>query len=316
MTTVKQQKEQWEQLPLFTVLHTMTIDPAVESLVAQYGERIAEKTSKNHYGAFHPDLVFSRLTDTTESGQGGKYQRWELQGIPAVVTPKRLRTFRSNMCCVSCGLEANIFLVEKHRNDLQQQYINLYHLGERGLVMFSVDHILPDSLGGRYSVSNFQTMCQPCNAKKMNHMSMAEIDRVKSNPEDHLNVHFRSTPKRDYIFALMDVQAAMNQTTDKKAAIRLQSLLDQTRKKVRANTTEQQALTTAAHIREEIQYALDPSKRPAPTLVLPAPVVNTGKKAKKAKKQVKKSFVRPIMHRVTNFFSLVTRLFKRGPLTS
>ena len=35
-------------------------------------------------------------------------------------------------------------------------------------VLFTKDHIIPKSKGGKNHISNYQTMCEPCNSEKGN----------------------------------------------------------------------------------------------------------------------------------------------------
>ena len=60
-----------------------------------------------------------------------------------------------------CGLEAKFFRHENNNvNNPNVWHFNLYgvnNLGEE--VMFTKDHIIPKSKGGKNHVSNYQTMC-------------------------------------------------------------------------------------------------------------------------------------------------------------
>ncbi len=71
--------------------------------------------------------------------------------------------------CICCGLEANKAYVEISENDLKNgntAHINFYHISNGDKVLFTKDHIIPKSLGGKDIQENYQVMCFPCNNKK------------------------------------------------------------------------------------------------------------------------------------------------------
>ena len=136
------------------------------------------------YAALSTTEVFNRVVPS--GCTTGKYESWTFfNNVYANVTPARLRTFKRNPTCVCCGRVGNVFLVERHVNDHSTQNLNLYAMNNHNLHLMTVDHILPDSLGGRYAVSNFQTMCRTCNSDKQNMMSVDDIQTVLSDVEKY-----------------------------------------------------------------------------------------------------------------------------------
>ena len=70
--------------------------------------------------------------------------------------------------CVTCGLTASYFAIERGDRDTNYHF-NLYGTDKKGReVLFTKDHILPKSKGGKNHIDNYQTMCTRCNAKKGN----------------------------------------------------------------------------------------------------------------------------------------------------
>ena len=93
---------------------------------------------------------------------------------------RMLLFFRDGFTCVDCGLTGNRFALESVR-EKDTPHLNLYHVfenefGKNERILFTKDHILPRSRGGRDELLNYQVMCQICNAKKGNQL---ENERVK-----------------------------------------------------------------------------------------------------------------------------------------
>lgn len=93
---------------------------------------------------------------------------------------RMLLFFRDGFSCVDCGLTGNRFALESVR-EKDTPHLNLYHVSENEFgknvrILFTKDHILPRARGGHDVMSNYQVMCQICNAKKGNQL---ENERVK-----------------------------------------------------------------------------------------------------------------------------------------
>lgn len=89
----------------------------------------------------------------------------------------RYKLFADNPCCVRCGTKGLYYGVERsikrHKGSLAWHptskgfHLNLYGKRDNGReVMMTKDHIVPKSKGGPDHLSNYQTMCAPCNSKK------------------------------------------------------------------------------------------------------------------------------------------------------
>ncbi len=82
------------------------------------------------------------------------------------LTSQRYQVFKKSTVCVGCGIEGQFFAKERHKSD-EKYHFNLYAVNKNGhFVMMTKDHIIPKSKGGRNFLSNYQTMCHRCNAKK------------------------------------------------------------------------------------------------------------------------------------------------------
>ena len=72
------------------------------------------------------------------------------------------------MVCVHCGLRASYFALERHDNSNEiSPHLNLYGIDAEGNeVLFTKDHIIPVSKGGKDVLSNLQVLCIVCNMRK------------------------------------------------------------------------------------------------------------------------------------------------------
>lgn len=107
---------------------------------------------------------------------GKKSYRYCVNEYNVNVRSHRLQCFKKNNICVGCGLVGILFRLQ---SDLTGQnpipHFNLYGivgssdaLGrvEGSEIIFTKDHIVPKSKGGKDSLSNYQTMCYDCNRLK------------------------------------------------------------------------------------------------------------------------------------------------------
>jgi hypothetical protein len=95
----------------------------------------------------------------------------EFDGDMIHMNSDRYHTFAtSGTKCVYCGLEAKYFAKERDWKSLRWHF-NLYGIDKYGKeVLFTKDHIIPKSKGGKDDISNYQTMCSKCNEEKGNNM--------------------------------------------------------------------------------------------------------------------------------------------------
>ena len=135
-------------------------------------------------------VMDAALTDPsiiTQKRKQDRHQLWRAYGHEFNATSARMETFRRNPKCVRCGVEGTVFTIERHVNENSMPYLNLYGFTKTGQPsMLTVDHIVPDSLCGKYSPLNFRTMCFQCNSKRSDSISLADIETVEQCPSQYV----------------------------------------------------------------------------------------------------------------------------------
>ena len=112
----------------------------------------------------------------------------EFDGYPVKTFSERYSVFRKNTKCVVCGLEATHYRLER-RIGAKNYHFNLYGMKDGEEVLFTKDHILPVSKGGKNTLNNYQTMCQFCNQEKADAIEIStgvykeETRTVNLNPD-------------------------------------------------------------------------------------------------------------------------------------
>jgi hypothetical protein len=203
------------------------LHPAIAAKLHNSSKRVIR------YAAVSVSEVLDRVIPV---GGNGRYENWTfLDGISANVTPIRLRTFKNNLKCVCCGREGNVFLIERHVNQPPERYINLYSAHNGSLTLMTVDHILCNSLGGKYAASNFQTMCAPCNQSKSNSMSLVDIQKIMDNVDQYAKFWVN----RELLFAILRTQL-MYQRTNGKDHQDFRALFDKYRLTIRPTVPQHQ----------------------------------------------------------------------------
>lgn len=243
MSSIKQASP---QLELFSAMNFVVVDPRINNLVPVVEEHINDASTMQRFALLHPDTVYEHSDRIKPEPK--QLQTWNFFGIEVFVAHPRINGFRANMACVGCGCVGNAYLVERHVNDGPNQYLNLYCIERGSIKLMTVDHILPDSLGGRYVTSNFQTMCRACNLAKRNMMSLADIALVRAQPE----LYAKSWMHMPFLMALLDVQALIQQTTGKRKAS-LIKVFDVHRRRVKFGTTKPAAIVATNALLKAIE---------------------------------------------------------------
>ena len=84
---------------------------------------------------------------------------------------QRYAVFKRDKCiCIKCQLEAAYYAKEKSKGqeNAKRWHFNLYGIKDGKEILFTKDHIVPKSLGGKDHLDNYQTMCSICNHRKRN----------------------------------------------------------------------------------------------------------------------------------------------------
>lgn len=117
---------------------------------------------KNQYGFIDVDAFLNAFKESYD--RGDKY--FYLDGFRFKTGSQRYELFASKgITCVTCGVEGNVFVVESHSDDVRP-HANLYHVDGDTKILMTKDHIIPKSKGGKNELSNYNTMCSPCNGDK------------------------------------------------------------------------------------------------------------------------------------------------------
>jgi len=115
-------------------------------------------------------LLIIKQREKINSDRQAIKERLLVGGHPVKLSSLRLLTFAVHGTkCVSCGLEATHFAIEKQIFNpcTDHPHLNLYGVDAEGTeVLFTHDHVLAQGLGGIDHLSNTQTMCYPCNQEK------------------------------------------------------------------------------------------------------------------------------------------------------
>jgi hypothetical protein len=86
------------------------------------------------------------------------------EGIGIRMDSLRYMVFQRDLACAWCGLTGHFFLLQAGEDDPKGRgHFNLFAEENGKLVMFSKDHVIPKSWGGKETLENMQTMCTTCN---------------------------------------------------------------------------------------------------------------------------------------------------------
>lgn len=114
-------------------------------------------------GIYPIQVVFDALSDNLFERKS-KYIIFDGEEIKA--NSQRYQVFWLKGCtCCKCGLQAQYFALERHASQ-ERYHLNLYARVNDNEILFTKDHIVPKSKGGKDILENYQTMCLLCNMEK------------------------------------------------------------------------------------------------------------------------------------------------------
>ena len=135
----------------------------------------------NRHRIFSLDEVLPFVATSNETNRLAKELGWheirsmskrDFEGHTVQMNSSRYQVFlEKGTICSSCGIEGKYFALEQDKYMPNQgsnaYHFNLYALdGDGNEVLMTKDHIVPKSCGGSNELSNYQTMCSPCNGNK------------------------------------------------------------------------------------------------------------------------------------------------------
>ena len=95
-----------------------------------------------------------------------------IDGVTVKISSQRYPVFQESTTCYLCGVEGLYFGIEKpkdtSKNIFKTYHLNLYGIKDGVEILFTKDHVLAKSNGGKNHKSNYKTCCEPCNKEKSN----------------------------------------------------------------------------------------------------------------------------------------------------
>ena len=125
------------------------------------------------------DLVLEKLSEIGENAKTHikRKNTVNIDGQEIYLLSDRYITFfTKGYECPCCGLKATHFALEKS-GKAKRYHLNLYGSFEGKEILFTKDHIIPKSRGGKDELSNYQTMCLKCNNKKGASVDMSPLEK-------------------------------------------------------------------------------------------------------------------------------------------
>lgn len=149
--------------------------------------------SRNYFRVktFSVDEVLKSV-ELTPFGNKIRKKRVIFKGVNVNLTSQRLQLFKlQGVECVNCGAKGEFFAAESI-NEGENCHLNLWGYRTNGEeVLFTKDHIIPKSRGGKDHLSNYQVMCEYCNQNKGSRLD-SEIEEITSK-----NIYGEETSFKD-----------------------------------------------------------------------------------------------------------------------
>ena len=125
------------------------------------------------------DLVLEKFSEIGENAKTHIKRKYTIEIDKQeiyLLSDRYLTFFTKGYECPCCGLKATHFALEKS-GKAKRYHLNLYGSFEGKEVLFTKDHIVPKSKGGKDELSNYQTMCLKCNGMKGASVDMSPLEK-------------------------------------------------------------------------------------------------------------------------------------------
>lgn len=122
-------------------------------------------------GTYGIDEVLNQIVITGNFLSGKKAPRHKFGDYEVRMTSRPLQVYRiKGITCYICGLKGQFFALERFRRGSayhHRPHLRLYAVDDHGdEVLMTVDHVFPESDGGRMSYKNLEPCCRPYNCKR------------------------------------------------------------------------------------------------------------------------------------------------------
>lgn len=118
-------------------------------------------------------LPLSFLSSLKDASKENVYETINNVNVNVKITSQRYPVFKNNTKCVCCGLEASYLSIDKKKGEnenTENYHLNMYGLKDSNEMLFTKDHIIPKSKGGKNVQSNYQTMYEIFNTKHIKNL--------------------------------------------------------------------------------------------------------------------------------------------------
>jgi len=103
------------------------------------------------------------------------------------------KVFLKSCKCVHCNRIGNMMSVTADSGNGGKHHFDLFCMEKNGVVLMTKDHIIPKSKKGRNKMSNYQTMCEPCNTKKGDTVESKRSKRRRKRREKAREINHQSS---------------------------------------------------------------------------------------------------------------------------
>ena len=143
-------------------------NPDIKKLFKQWLQEDNCNIRPNHRNLDRLDVFPLSYLDKLKN-KGKKNEFVEINGNRIKTTSQRYPVFQKSTTCCECGIEGSFLGIERQPESEGSYHLNLYGIDLNGEeVLFTKDHIIPKSKGGKNHIDNYQTMCSKCNERKGN----------------------------------------------------------------------------------------------------------------------------------------------------